>query len=126
MVQLWREDQRVTGNSMKVKNRFHAIIPRVREKMSNDVLTQKLWKFEVSEYILFLMIFIYSVVFSYFSIMRHYSIRTFAWDIGIVTQSISSASKGLLFKNNVELYFSPTGSYFGLHFSPIYFLVVPF
>ncbi|MEM1582932.1 MAG: DUF2079 domain-containing protein, partial [Candidatus Bathyarchaeia archaeon] len=68
----------------------------------------------------------YSVIFSYYSIMKFYSFRVGAWDFGIVAQSIASASRGRLFTNNVELYYSPTGSYFGIHFSPILFLVVPF
>jgi uncharacterized membrane protein len=71
-------------------------------------------------------IIIYSVVFSYYTILRHYSFRSNAWDLGIIVQSIASTVKGRLFTNNAELYYSPTGSYFGIHFAPILFLTVPF
>ena len=94
--------------------------------MNREVLARRVWKLEVSEYIVLIMVLAYSVVFSYFSIMKHYSFRTGAWDLGILVQSISSATNGKLFTNNVELYYSPTGSHFGVHFSPILFIVVPF
>ncbi|MEM3105162.1 MAG: DUF2079 domain-containing protein, partial [Candidatus Bathyarchaeia archaeon] len=72
------------------------------------------------------MTIIYSAVFSHYTIMRHYSFRSNAWDLGILAQSIASASRGKPFINNAELYYSPTGSYFGVHFAPILFLTVPF
>jgi uncharacterized membrane protein len=91
----------------------------------NATLSRKLWKFEVAEYMILLMVVIYTVIFSYFTIMVHYSFRTFAWDLGIFTQSMASATKGQLFVNNVELYYTPTGSYFGIHFAPILFTIIP-
>lgn len=94
--------------------------------MNREVLARRVWKLEVSEYIVLIMVLAYSVVFSYYSIMKHYSFRTGAWDLGILVQSISTATKGELFTNNVELYYSPTGSHFGVHYSPILFVVVPF
>jgi uncharacterized membrane protein len=72
-----------------------------------------------------LMVVVYASIFSYFTIMVHYSFRTFAWDLGIFTQSMASATKGQLFVNNVELYYTPTGSYFGVHFAPILFTIIP-
>jgi len=94
--------------------------------LDNEILSKKLWKLELSEYIVLSMVIIYSAVFSYYTIMMHYSFRSYAWDLGILVQSITSATKGMLFNNNVELYFSPSGSYFGVHFSPIYFMIIPF
>jgi len=94
--------------------------------LDSSILAKKIWKLEISEYIILLMTVIYSTVFSYYSIMRHYSFRSNTWDLGILVQSISSAAKGNFFINNVELYYSPTGSYFGVHFTPILFAVVPF
>lgn len=93
--------------------------------MNEKVLSKKLWKLEVAEYIVLLMILVYVAVFSQFTIMRHYSFRSNAWDLGILVQSVASATKGELFTNNVELYYSPTGSYFGIHFCPILFTLVP-
>ena len=94
--------------------------------MNEKVLSKKLWKLEVAEYIVLLMLVVYVAVFSHFTIMRHYSFRSNAWDLGILVQSVASTTKGELFTNNVELYFSPTGSYFGVHFCPILFTLVPF
>lgn len=97
-----------------------------RWDLNGGVLKKKIWKLEVSDYIVLLTVLIYTLVFSYYSIMKHYSFRSYAWDIGILVQSIASAVKGNFFINNVERYYSPTGSYFGVHFSPILFLVIPF
>ena len=95
--------------------------------LNEKVLKRKFCKLEVTEYIVLLMILIYAVVFSYYTIVsRYYSFRSGAWDLGILVQSITGATRGELFTNNVELYFAPTGSYFALHFSPILFIIVPF
>ena len=53
----------------------------------------------------------------------HESYNTFAWDLGIFLQSLESfTSHGKLFYSTVELPYNPSGSYFGVHFSPILFL----
>lgn len=94
--------------------------------MNREILGKRIWHVEVSEWILLFMVVLYSAVFSYYTIMKHYSFRSYAWDLGLMTQSVASAARGGLFTNNAELYYSPTGSFFGVHFSPILFLVVPF
>jgi uncharacterized membrane protein len=94
--------------------------------LNDEILGGKLWKIEVSECIVLIMVAIHSVVFSYYTIMKYYSFRSYAWDLGIIVQSLANTAKGNLFINNVELYYSSSHSYFGVHFSPIYFLVVPF
>ncbi|MEM2127530.1 MAG: DUF2079 domain-containing protein, partial [Candidatus Bathyarchaeia archaeon] len=81
---------------------------------------------ELTDWLVLLMIIIYSTTFSYYTIMRHYSFRSNAWDLGILVQSIATTTKGKLFVNNVELYYSSSGSYFGVHFTPILFLLIPF
>lgn len=53
----------------------------------------------------------------------HETYNTFAWDLGIFLQSLESfIFHGKLFYNTVELPYNPSGSYFGIHFSPILFL----
>jgi len=58
----------------------------------------------------------------------HENFFTFAWDLGIFLQGVDSfIHSGKLFYNTVELPFNPSGSYFGMHFSPILFLfVIPY
>jgi len=92
----------------------------------SSLFERRLLKLRISEWTLIIIVTIYSVIFSYYTIMRHYSFRSNAWDLGLITQSVVSVTKGKLFINNAELYFSPTGSYFGVHFAPILFLMVPF
>lgn len=108
-----------------VESLMQKVTNNARHIFDEKVLAKKLLKLEFAEWLLLLMIISHSIVFSYFHILKHYSFRTGAWDLGILTQSIASASKGKLFINNVELYYSSTGSYFGVHFSPILFTLIP-
>jgi len=57
---------------------------RSRISSINATLSRKLWKFEVAEYMVLLMVGVYTVIFSYFTIMVHYSFRAFAWDLDYV------------------------------------------
>jgi uncharacterized membrane protein len=68
----------------------------------------------------------YVVVLSVASLVRHYSFQTSAWDLGIFDQAFSSTLSGRLFYYTAELYANPGGSIFGVHFSPVLFLAVPF
>lgn len=56
--------------------------------------------------------------------MRHYSFRSGTWDLGILVQPLANAIRGIPFNYNAELYYS--SSYFGIHFSPVLFILVPF
>jgi uncharacterized membrane protein len=91
-----------------------------------ELLSKKFLRLELGEWIVLFMVSAYSAIFSYYTIMKYYSFRYGAWDFGTLVQSIASSFKGKLFINNVERYYSPTGSYFGVHFSPILFIVLPF
>lgn len=68
----------------------------------------------------------YVLVLSTASLVRHYSFQTSAWDLGIFDQAFSSVLSGHLFYYTAELYANPGGSIFGVHFSPVLFLLVPF
>jgi len=60
---------------------------------------------------------------TWIQVYYHETYNTFAWDLGIFLQSLESfVSRGKLFYNTVELPYNPSGSYFGIHFSPILFL----
>jgi uncharacterized membrane protein len=68
----------------------------------------------------------YTIAFSILTIVKHYSFRTYAWDLGIFMQVLyTTAFKGALLRYNVELHTNPSGSFFGVHFSPILFFLVP-
>lgn len=99
---------------------------KILRKKLGCLLIKKISKNEDLEFIvLWIIILIDTIIFSYYTIMRHYSFRSNAWDLGIYIQAMASARCGKLFINNVELYYSPSGSYFGIHFSPILLAMVP-
>jgi uncharacterized membrane protein len=90
-------------------------------------LTQKFHNIERSDILLYIAIALYGVLFSCLTILRYYSFMTGAWDMGIFTQSLWTtlyANKFLY--HTCELFINPSGSFFGVHFSPILFLVLPF
>jgi len=69
---------------------------------------------------------IYAFVFSYFTILKHYQFASYS-DLGSFNQAFyTTIFHGKLFYYTTELYFSPSGSYFAVHFSPILFPLLPF
>jgi uncharacterized membrane protein len=89
-------------------------------------LTLKTFKIELSWFLVGLALGVYTIIFSYFTIMKHYEFRSYAWDFGIFNQSFwTTLYEGRFFYNNVELLVNPSGSFFGIHFSPILFLILP-
>ena len=84
-------------------------------------------KVDVGALLLGLAVLVYTVLLSYFTILRHYEFETYAWDLGIFNQSFwTTLHNGRFFYSTVELLVNPSGSFFGTHFSPIVFLVLPF
>jgi uncharacterized membrane protein len=71
------------------------------------------------------MIIAYAAVFSYFTILKYYAFRSYAWDLGIFNQSLwTTLNEGRLFYHTLELFMNPSGSFLAVHFSPILFLVL--
>jgi len=92
-----------------------------------NLLRLKIFKIELHILIIATIIGIYTVVFSYFSIMKHQSFGTYAWDLGIFNQALwTTLNDGRFFYYTCELLINPSGSFFGIHFSPILFVVLPF
>jgi len=76
--------------------------------------------------LVFVLIAVYTLVFSSYTIFMHYAFKTYAWDLGIFTQSLwTTVNKNKLFYYTIELPVNPSGSFLGTHFSPILFLIVP-
>lgn len=96
-----------------------------------------MWKFnidwrdvksEVSSvyFLLFVMAIIYIVIVSRVAITGHYAFSTNAWDLGIFSQALySTINHGEILYYTAELPGNPSGSLFGIHFSPFLFLLVP-
>jgi len=74
-------------------------------------------------FILFLIAVIYIVIVSTLAISRHYAFGTNTWDLGIYSQSLySTLNHGKILYYTAELTGNPSGSLFGIHFSPFLFL----
>ncbi len=108
-----------------IKKKIRALRSLTAEGLEN-LLGKRIFRRDLSELIVYLLIAIYTVVFSYFTILKHNVFRSYAWDLGIYNQAFwTTLNQGKLFYYTAELYFNPGGTFFGLHFSPIVFLVLP-
>jgi len=70
---------------------------------------------------------IYVIVLSAYTILKHNSFSTYAWDLGIFNQGFwTTVNLDRVFYYTCELHLVPSGSFFGIHFSPILYTLVPF
>ncbi len=83
--------------------------------------------YERSTVLLFACLMLYTITFANLTILKHYAFKTRAWDLGIFTQSLwTTINANRFLYHTCEIFLNPTGSFFGVHFSPILFLVLPF
>lgn len=75
---------------------------------------------------LILIITIYIIVFSVFTVERYNCYLTNAWDLGVYNQAFWTTLHGKLFYETPDLPSTPGGSFLGVHFAPILFLLLPF
>jgi uncharacterized membrane protein len=80
-----------------------------------------------SNWVLYLAVFVYIIVMSSIAILKQYAFLTSGFDLGIFNQAFhTTLFDGKLFYETGDLSFNPGGSFFGVHFSPILFLLLPF
>jgi uncharacterized membrane protein len=78
------------------------------------------------EYWILLAIVVYAIIFSYFTILRMYALSASAWDLGNYNQAIyTTLFNGKLFYYTPDLPANPSGSLFGVHFSPSLVVLFP-
>jgi uncharacterized membrane protein len=109
-----------------VKPEFPSRIKTISIEKTEAWLSKRFAIRERAEIILYVSIAAYATVFSILTIFQHYEFRTYAWDLGIFTQSLWTTlnGKGFLY-HTCEIFMNPSGSFFGVHFSPILFSVLP-
>lgn len=59
------------------------------------------------------------------ALLRYYTFRTNAFDLGIFNQAFSTTLQGRLFYETVDLTVIPSGSFLGVHFNLLMFLLLP-
>lgn len=111
-------------------NKIINFFQRLRTSISpniEELLERKFLGRDFSELLVYFSIILYTIIFSYYTILKFYSFSAYAWDLGIFNQSLwSTVNGGNFFFSNVELFVNPSGIFFGIHFSPILFIVLPF
>ena len=103
----------------RLKKRVQRLIEAGRLSVTN-LLSHK------QRYLLFIIVIsmVYSIILSYLMIMKHRSLNTYAWDLGIYNQAMWSTLNGKPFHYTLEPYYCNT--FLGTHFSPILILLLPF
>lgn len=77
-------------------------------------------------FMLFIVAVSYVILVSNLALSRHRAFFTNTWDLGIYSQALfSTLNHGKLLYYTAELPGNPSGSLFGIHFSPFLFLLVP-
>jgi uncharacterized membrane protein len=77
--------------------------------------------------LLFVAIFIYGIVFSYFTVLKHNVFQSSGWDLGVFDQALyTTLHNGQFLYYTADLFLNPSGCYFAQHVSPILFLLLPF
>jgi len=97
----------------------------LEELLSKKVYISYRVKLELGLIITMLLVLIYTIIFSYVTILRHYSFRTTGWDLGIFMQILWNTIHGTPFYYTYELLKVPSGNFLALHFAPIIILLVP-
>lgn len=77
--------------------------------------------------VIYIPILTYAIFFSIYTCYMHYNFKTYAWDLGIFTQSLwTTLNSGKILYSTLEVpYGNPSGNFLGVHFSPILFLILP-
>lgn len=89
-------------------------------------ISTALIKAENYSYGIFLLIVIYTIFFSTFTIYKHISYNSYAWDLGIFSQAFwSLVETKFTFIYTCELHLVESGNFYGIHFSPILNCLVP-
>ena len=89
-------------------------------------IRDKIFQLKTEEKIIIFAIFAFTVIMSYFSIMRMYALKSSAWDLGIYNQAMYTfVHDGKMFFLTPEALNNPGGSVFGIHFLPIFFIQAP-
>jgi uncharacterized membrane protein len=106
--------------------RVRGILAKVNVETIESALKHRILNVELSTLTVVVVIAVYTVIFSVFTIGKNYGFRTYAWDLGIFNQALwTTVHDGRFFYYTPELLINPSGSFFGIHMSPILLLVLP-
>lgn len=91
-----------------------------------DALT-RLYSFFNTDWKLCVGVVVYIIFFSILTILKHHTFLTTGFDLGIFKQAFwTTLFEHKLFYETGNLSFNSSGSVFGVHFSPILFILLPF
>lgn len=106
--------------------KLRGIIRKISVENSEKILSTKIFKVDLGILLAGMAATAYTLCFSYFTLLNDYTFNTYGWDLGIFNQAFwTTLHNGKFFYYTAELIANPSGSFFGVHFSPILFLLLP-
>ncbi|MEM2341426.1 MAG: DUF2079 domain-containing protein [Candidatus Bathyarchaeia archaeon] len=104
--------------NVKIRNGFN-ILKKITMEIRNFIENK-------ADILVFIPILLYAIIFSYYTLLKHYTFNSYAWDLGIFNQALyTTLYHGKLLFSTAELFMHPSGSYLATHFSPILFTLLP-
>jgi uncharacterized membrane protein len=106
----------------QLSGRFRTILKTIPKYISQKIGSFVDWRLFAPAVVLISTIFLSSI-----AILKFYGLQISAWDTGTYGQALYTAIfQGKMFYYTADLPANPTGSIFGVHFSPILLVITPF
>jgi uncharacterized membrane protein len=101
-----------------------AAYARLLSRKIDSELSRRYSKVKLSTWLVFLGIAAYSITLSYYSLVKFRTFNDLGFDLGVYNQALWTALHGRLFYETPDLYWNTGGSFFGVHFAPLMYLVL--
>jgi len=99
---------------------------KVKVEQFFKIFLRRLKKQNPYDLAIWIPITLYSTIFSYYTIFKHNTFNSYAWDLGVFNQALyTTLFHGKFLYYTADLYLNPKGCYLAIHFSPIILLLTP-
>ena len=106
-----------------------AVISKRTRFLTNNfekVLVRCIWRTELATLVAVVAVTLFTTFFIVYGYLQHITFKTYAFDLGIYMQALyTTAFEGMLLYETPDLYFTKSGSFFGVHYVPLALALVP-
>ena len=90
------------------------------------VLAKRVWRIELVTLIAVTTVALFTTFFVVYGYLQHITFKTYTYDLGIYMQALyTTAFGGMLLYETPDLFFTKSGSFFGVHYAPLTLVLVP-
>jgi uncharacterized membrane protein len=110
----------------KLKYNFNSKLKTFANMIENTLGRKVFASLKLADICSFTMAIVFTAVTTWYNILQHYSFKTYAFDLGIYLQALyTTAFKGMILYETPDIFFTKSGSFLGVHFTPLTFALVP-